>query len=141
MMTEGEEGKAPLRVFISYARADKETARKLRRLISQYPRVRVVTADELSTGEDWDSQLQRELDACDVFIVLLTLSAVESAWVLRELGAAWGLRKPIIGVYTHSSVISMIPVSLSSEQAVDIKELENPEFVSQTLQRYEKAAV
>jgi hypothetical protein len=69
--------------------------------------------------------------------VLLSPQALESKWVLHELGAAWGLKKPIVSVVTHPEVAAKIPVALSEVQLVDIKDLETPEAINQILERYE----
>ena len=137
-MTKKEEVKPILRVFFSYAREDRAEAHKIRHLLSQRFNIRIFTTELLSAGEDWQSKLKNELTQCDIFVVLLSPNAVTSSWVLQELGAAWGLQKPILPVVTHPGVFAQIPVALSQTEFVDIKDLENPEVLHQILERYEE---
>ncbi len=139
-MTQKAKRKQPLRIFISYAKADQVHAHKLRSLLSRRPNVRIFATEMLSAGEDWRSKLIDELSKCDIFLVLLSPNSVDSPWVLQELGAAWGLDKPIIPIVTHPEVFSKIPVSLSHLQFVEIKDLEKPETINHMLERYEELA-
>ena len=130
--------KAQVRIFLSYATADKEYAHRLRSLLSKRPNLRVFTTETLSAGEDWESKLKDELSQSDVFIVVLSSNSVDSKWVLHELGAAWALDKPIISVVTHPEVFSKIPVDLREVQSVEVEYLEShPEVIKQILERYE----
>lgn len=134
-----EKGKPAIRIFLSYAAADKEYGHKLLNLLSQRPNLHIFTLEVLSAGEDWKSKLKDELSKCDFFIVLLSSNSVNSKWVLPELGAAWALNKSIISVVTHPEVFSKIPVDLRKVQSVDIKYLEkHPEAINQILEHYEE---
>jgi hypothetical protein len=128
------------RVFLSYAAVDSDYASRLHHLLSQQANVRVFTTDTLSAGENWIPKLRRALAECDVFIVLLSPNSVGSKWVLYELGAAWGLKKPIIPVVIHADAYANVPLVLRDIPLVDIKDLENPESTSQILKRYEQNA-
>ncbi len=139
-MTQKAKRKQALRIFISYAIADREHARKLRGLLSQRPNVRIFTPEMLSAGEDWESKLKDELSKCDIFLVLLSPNSADSPWVLQELGAAWALGKPIVPIVTHPEVFSKIPVALSHLEFVEIKDLEKPEIINHILERYEEVA-
>ena len=139
--TQKEKGKQALRIFLSYAVADKEYARRLRSLLSKRPNLRVFTTETLSAGEDWESKLRDELSQSDIFVVLLSLNSVDSKWVLHELGAAWALDKPIISVVTHPGVVSKIPMDLREVQSVEVEYLEShPEVIKQIFERYEEVA-
>ena len=134
-----EKGKQALRIFLSYAAADREYARKLRSLLSQRSNLYVFTLEGLSAGEAWESKLKDELSQCDIFIVLLSSNSVNSKWVLSELGAAWALNKLIIPVVTHAEVLSKIPMDLRKIYSVEIKYLEDhPEVIDQILERYKE---
>lgn len=137
-MNKKEKNKPNLRVFFSYASADKAYALRLRSLLSQRLNLRIFTTETLSAGEDWESKLKSEISECDIFVVLLSPYSLKSKWVLHELGAAWGLEKPIISVVTDPEVFTKIPVALTKARLVDIKDLENPEVINQILERYEK---
>ena len=136
--TKKKKGKRPLRIFLSYAATDSANASQLHRLLSQRLNLRIFTQKELSAGEDWRSKLKRELVQCDLFVVLLSPNAVQSAWVLQELGGAWMLDKPIISVITDPYVLDKIPIALKKELMIDIDDLENPEALDEIFERYEE---
>jgi hypothetical protein len=138
-MTQKEKRKRVLRIFLSYAVADRVYAHKLRGLLSQRPNLHIFTTETLSAGEDWESKLKDEISQCDIFVVVLSPNSVNSKWVLHELGAAWAINKPIIPVVTHPEVFSRIPVTLSKVQLVETNELEKPEVINQILEHYEEA--
>ena len=134
-----EKRKSALRIFLSHTAADSAYARRLSRsLLSQRPNLRIFNTEMLSAGEDWQSKLRDELSQCDIFIVLLSPNSVYSPWVLKELGAAWGLEKPIIPVVTDPELLSRVPVSLDKARLVDVKDVDNPEVTNQILEYYEK---
>lgn len=139
-MTQKVKRNQTLRIFMSYTAADHVHAHKLRDLLSQRPNVRIFTTEMLSAGEDWQSKLKDELSKCDVFVVLLSPNAVDSKWVLHELGAAWAIGKPIIPIVTLPEVFSKIPMRLSHLQFFEIKDLEKPEIINHILEPYEKVA-
>jgi hypothetical protein len=137
--TRKEKDKQDLRIFLSYATADREYARRLRSLLSKRSNLRIFTTETLSAGEDWESRLKDELSQSDIFVVLLSLNSVDSEWVLHELGAAWALDKPIISVVTHPEVSSKIPMDLREVQSVEVEYLEShPEVIKQIFERYEE---
>lgn len=127
-----------VRLFLSYAVADAAEALKLRNLLSQSPNLRIFTRDLLSAGENWESRLKSEISECDIFLFFLTQNSLASSWVLQELGAAWAIEKPIIPIVTHPALFSKIPVALSHQQFIDIKDIEKPGIVDQILDRYEE---
>jgi nucleoside 2-deoxyribosyltransferase len=84
------------RFFISHAAVDNILARKIRNLLKTSFDANVSTSEDLSAGEDWESQLRRELSESDYVVALLTPQSVRSTVVLHDLGAAWALGKPMI---------------------------------------------
>src|SRR5437660_2798829 len=109
MTVVGSEAKGrSVRVFLSYAAADRTYARHLQEILSPFANFRVFTTDALSAGEDWTPKLREEIARSDVFVVLLSPASVRSDWVLQELGAAWGLNKPIVPVLTQPEVMGKL---------------------------------
>jgi hypothetical protein len=138
MNTNQRENEKPiLRIFFSYAREDRAEALKVHRLLLRL-NLRIFTKDTLSAGEDWQSKLKDELTQCDLFIVLLSPNAATSSWVLQELGAAWGLEKPILPIVTHPDVFAQIPVSLNQFEFVDMNALEDTDAINRILERYKE---
>ncbi len=46
-------------------------------------------ADGIAHGANWQDEIQRALQAADVFVVILSPAAMASPWVAEELGLAW----------------------------------------------------
>ena len=142
--TQKKESKQILHIFLSYDATDEIYARKLRKLLSQRPDLRVFTMDKLSAGEDWQSRLRDELDQSDIFIVLLSTSSIISELRLQEIGAAWALNKRIIPIATHPDAFSEFPyfnlVALKDVKFIEMKDLEKPEVINRILDPYGKLA-
>jgi hypothetical protein len=135
-----ERGKSNRHIFLSYAMADSEQAYKLQNLLSQQLNSKIFTTDSLSAGENWVPKLKRALSECDLFIVVLSPNSIGSKWVLYELGAAWGLGKPIIPVVTHPEILSNIPLVLRETKLVNFKDFENPEALYRIIKQSEEEA-
>lgn len=139
-MTQSKIQKKTVRIFLSYAAADRSYAQQLRNILSQHPNVQIFTTEMLNAGEDWESVLKEELSNCDKFLVVLSPTSVDSKWVLHELGAAWAIGKPIIPIVTNKEVTFKIPVSISHLQIIEIKDIKKPGFVNMVLKNSKKLA-
>jgi nucleoside 2-deoxyribosyltransferase len=128
----------PFRVFLSHDAADAGVARKIRNLLSHRLNVRVFMGEDLSAGGHWEAKLRREIEGADVVAALLTPHSVSSNWVLQEIGAAWGLEKPIISIVTQPDVRNRWPVQLNSEMALELKDLETPESANKFIDEFER---
>jgi len=128
----------PVQVFLSHSTADVVFARKLRNLLFQRANAQVFTDEDLSAGEDWKTRLRHELDAADVVVALLTPSSVDSNWVLHEIGAAWGLAKPIISVITRRDVLNKIPVSLKGTDVIELADVEGAKNADRFVKAFEE---
>jgi len=115
-----------LRLYVSYAASDSELARKIGRLLSDRTGARVFLWESLSAGQDWQPRMREELAEADAVVVLVTPKAVHSSWVLHEVGAAWGLKKPVIALASGRRVLDRLPLSLEKVWVVDMKELDAP---------------
>ena len=125
------------RVFISHSGLpeDMALASKIGNLLTDRLDARVFSTEELSAGENWEGKLRNQLAEADVIVAILSPNAVKSTWVLHEIGAAWGMGKPIIPVVTNRNVLRKIPLSLEAMPALEFKDLNTPEradeFVSE----------
>jgi hypothetical protein len=85
-------------VFISYARSDFDFARQL----AQELRLSGIGIwmDKLSIGiaEDWDAIIDRAIERCPIFLIILTPSSVASLEVRAELRSAVTQEKHIVPV-------------------------------------------
>jgi hypothetical protein len=93
-----------IQVFISHSSADVAIARELINLLrSAIPalppeaiRCTSVPGYRLEGGAKTDDQIPKELLGAAVFIGLLSRGAVQSTYVLFELGARWGAQKYLV---------------------------------------------
>jgi hypothetical protein len=105
-----------IRVFISHSSNDRDVAAKLVRLLrdalglpSADIRCTSVAGSRLAPSSSVESQLNAEVFDSDVFIALLTDSALDSTFTMFELGARWGHRKPIFPVVCHGLKFPLPP--------------------------------
>ena len=85
------------RVFLSHSRKDRWIARQCARLIEEAgkPRVEVFFDEkDIEGGQSIPDSVRTGIEKCDEFVVLLSRFSKDRPWVLIEMGAAWGLRKP-----------------------------------------------
>jgi hypothetical protein len=91
------------RLFISYSKQDAEFVRYLAALLKAQG-FSIWYDNELNPGEDWWTVLEREIYACDAFIVVMTQAGRSSRWVLRELLLAEKIGKPVFPVLLAGDV-------------------------------------
>jgi formylglycine-generating enzyme required for sulfatase activity len=84
------------RVFISHSHADNEfgvrLAEDLRRALGDDSAVWYDVSGGLHGGDAWWRKIVAEIDACPVFLVVLSPEATESRWVNDEIDLAWNLK-------------------------------------------------
>ena len=104
------------RTFLSYSRINESFALKLAKELkaANFP----VFFDQLDipTGARWDTELEKALDECEVFMVILTPSSINSENVKDEIGYAIDHGKRILPVLLEES---KIPLRLRRFQYVD----------------------
>lgn len=123
MSTTNATSDRPKQVFISYAQADNDAARRIAtRLKSAGVRV---WFDEwsLSVGDSIVEKIESELRAADVLLVLLSPASVESRWVRKELNAALSseLRSRAVTVIPALIADCELPLLLADRQYVDLR--------------------
>lgn len=86
------------RVFISYSTKDLAVAAQAKQMLEQVG-VEVFLAEySLDPGSDLGLDIIRQIQTCDLFLLLWSKNARESEWVTQEIGAAFGRGKPTIPV-------------------------------------------
>jgi len=113
-----------VRIFISHSHRDAAIAEALAdllqtafRISSNAIRCSSVPRYALSFGADVTGEIRREVLGAAVLIGVVTQSSRESAWVLFELGARWGLSKPIIPLLAGSADMAMLPPPIQNTNA------------------------
>ena len=117
------------RVYLSHAEGDEPSAERLARLVAAGGRVSVFSKSMLSRGEGRLERARRELEACDVFMVIGSPRAATSDWVLQELGGAWALDKPLVVVSPVAGWTWQLPVETRSVEHISLADLEQPGFI------------
>jgi hypothetical protein len=107
-------------LFLSYALKDRDFARALSRELSKYNVRGFLDEQDLSADGDITRQLRDALEATSAVVVILSEAAVNSSYVLFEIGAAQALDKPIIPILApKSSYDESVPEKLMSELIID----------------------
>ena len=81
-------------IFISYSHRDNEYAHALADHLQRMG-FAVWIDDRLDYGSQWPHELQKYLDSCEAFIVIMSPHSFASEWVQGELQRAKRKRKPV----------------------------------------------
>ena len=83
-------------VFISYSRRDQEAVRRLAGALRKDGHTVSIDQDIISGGQLWRAKIVGAIGTADVFLVVLSSSAVASDEVRKELDIAVDKKKPIV---------------------------------------------
>jgi len=81
-------------IFISYSHKDTVYAHKLARALQDLS-LEVWIDERLDYGSQWPLEIQKQLDSCNAFIVIMSPRSFESEWVQSELQRAKRKLKPV----------------------------------------------
>jgi hypothetical protein len=126
------------RVFLSHSHKDHWIAKQCARILAERSGGRVETfldEKDIEVGESIADSIRTSIEQCDEFLVLLSRYSKDRPWVLIEMGAAWGLRKPIIAVIDKVGPKEM-PDIISPYKATDLNDFD--QYVDQLLKRMTK---
>lgn len=110
-------------IFISYNRSDTEYAHQLADVLEKRG-FNVWIDARLDYGTQWPQELQKQLDACDALIVIMTPRSFESEWVQSELQRARRKLKPIFPLLLEGDEPWL---SVESTQFYDVRGARLPE--------------
>lgn len=106
------------RLFVSYAREDREAVQRLsvglRRL-----RHEVWIDERLSGGQSWWAEILRQIQACDAVLAAVSPAMLESEACERERTYARQLGKPLLPVFVQPLPVELLPPDLAPLQGVD----------------------
>jgi hypothetical protein len=125
-------------LFLSYCRTDIRYARRLVRHLTESG-LDVWYDHDLGLGETFGRVIQERIQHCSALIVLLTPSALESSWVMRELSFADSLGKRIIPLLR---VPCTVPLVIQGLQVLDVTHGKMPvrRFIEQLRQLARRSA-
>jgi formylglycine-generating enzyme required for sulfatase activity len=108
-------------IFISYSHKDKKYVEGLeQKLIEEGFNVWI--DHRIDYGSQWPKEIQRQLDACDAFIVVLTENAYKSKWVQNEVARADRKGKPFFPLLLKGDPW----LSIEATQYVDVTDSSLP---------------
>jgi len=117
---------AEYRVFFSHSHKDRWIARQCVRSIEERGKGRIrVFLDEkdIQVGESIPESVRANIEQCHELVVLLSEVSKDRPWVLIEVGAAWGLRKPIMVVLDKIGLNEM-PDIIRHHKAIDLNDFD-----------------
>jgi TIR domain len=127
-----------IEVFISHSSKDEEITKKLVNCIElslQVPNnsIRCTSVggyQPLPGNKNTSEVLRQNIESSKIVICLLTPSSQQSGYVLVELGAAWGLKKPLCILSAGGAKYSDAPGPLTE---FDILKAENPSDITRLI--------
>lgn len=95
-------------IFISYSRDDLEFVRYLRALLEGEGFHVWIDEGRLEVGTTWWKEIERNIDACNAFLVVMSPTSEESMYVNNELLRALNQNKPVFPILLRGGGFSML---------------------------------
>ena len=118
-----------LTLFISHSSADVAVAKALVELLGKAlnvsaRQIRCTSVDSyrLPAGADTDEQIRTDILAAKAFVGIVTPASARSAWVLFELGARWGAKRPLAPVLARGAKASALGGPMGGLNALNLAE-------------------
>ncbi|HSG42729.1 MAG TPA: TIR domain-containing protein [Anaerolineales bacterium] len=105
-------------IFVSYSHKDTDYAHSFADLLHNMG-FDVWIDDRLDYGSAWPQEIQKQLDSCTAFIVIMTPRSFESEWVQNELSRAKRLKKKIFPLLLEGDGPWL---SVESTQTADVRD-------------------
>jgi hypothetical protein len=102
--------------FISYSRNNKDFALELAKELKESGFQIWFDLLDIPTGARWDDEIEKALERCDIFMVILTPSSITSENVKDEIGYAIDSKKRILPILLKNA---NVPLRLRRFQYVD----------------------
>jgi hypothetical protein len=106
-------------VFISYARADVDAARRLNEKLTDARRSTWIDLGGIEPTEEWLAAIYAGIDRSDNFLLLITPRSVGSPWCGKEVDAAAARNKRLIPVLIEPTDPAALPPLMAARQWID----------------------
>jgi hypothetical protein len=116
-----------VKVFISYSRIEaSETAKTLHNYLSEYRHHEVfIDTSDIHGGDEWWNTIQNAISECDIFVIIVTRSALERKYIKEEIELAKKLKKRIIPCISKRYIRNVVlPVDLNKYQGIEYENLD-----------------
>jgi len=121
--------------FISYSRNNKDFALELANELRASGFNIWFDLLDIPTGSRWDDEIERALERCEIFVVILTPSSITSANVKDEIGYAIDSNKRILPILLKDA---NVPLRLRRFQYVDFTDISYNEGIDRAKQLLRK---
>lgn len=95
-------------LFISYSKKDIDFARHLRKLLEEEDFGVWMDESNLVPSEQWWPAIERNIDSCAAFLVIMSPQSKESRWVEREILRAESQKKPLFPILLEGEAWSRL---------------------------------
>ncbi len=119
------------RTFLSYSRINKDFALKLAKELKSAGFLVWLDQLDIPTGARWDNELEKALEECEIFMLILTPAAIGSENVKDEIGYAIDNNKRILPILLENC---NVPLRLRRFQYVDFTTMSYDEGVKSAKQ-------
>lgn len=120
-------------IFISYSTRDQRFVDELQEDLRRQGVASFVANRSIRTAADWAESILQAVRGCRVMVLVVTAGALRSNWCKYEIGAALGLKKPVVSVLRHVAA-SSLPDVLQRFQALEVQTREEQSRLVQLLQ-------
>lgn len=114
---------APPTVFISHSTSDQPLVLRLADYLERTAQGAIrffVAGRDLPAGMDWEKEILSALRAADLVFAVFSAKALDSNFVIFEIGYARGLGKPVIPIGMPGLSVADIPRPIGSLQGLDL---------------------
>jgi tetratricopeptide (TPR) repeat protein len=110
---------AALHIFISYSRTDSDFADRLQADLLARNFDAWVDRHEIVGSQNWQDEIEKAIQTCDVMLMILSPKALESEYVIEEYRYAKTLKRRILPL--HYKTIQVGPMGINDIQWVDFR--------------------
>lgn len=132
-------------IFISYSSVNTDEAIRLRRFLRDHGVDCFLSEKEngrakIPYGVDYRDFLRDEINSSKLIALICSPDSISSRWVLKELGAAWALGKPVVPIVLNMKMEDISEEIINNNQSVYYHfAVDNPSFAEDIKQLIEKS--